>query len=367
MKIHNGCIHRSLKLPMLLLVFSAALAGCGGEEEPATAAVAASTSSAGPSTATTSFPDTSVPITPSTPAMEPETPPVVAPAPTPVTPSSTPSAPPASPVNRVPAITGTPLASIGAGAAYSFTPVATDADGDTLGFTITNKPSWATFNTATGRLTGTPNSSGVHASIVIRVSDGKATTALPSFTLTVTAAANRAPTISGTPTTSLNAGSAYSFLPASSDADGDTLTFSIVNKPVWAAFNTATGRLSGTPTGAQVGITSGIVISVSDGKTSSALSAFSIAVTQIATGSATLNWTPPTENTDGTPLTNLTGYRVYYGTNANALTQTVDISNASVSTYLLDNLSPATWHFAVKAIAGGVESSLSNVATKTIS
>lgn len=269
--------------------------------------------------------------------------------------------------NRAPTISGTPLTSVAAGATYTFQPTASDADGDTLGFSITNKPAWASFSTTTGRLSGTPGSGATHSGIVISVSDGKTTTSLPAFTLTVTGAANRAPTISGTPTTSINAGSAYSFTPVSSDADGDSLTFSIANRPAWATFNTTTGRLSGTPTGANVGTFSGIVITVSDGKMTTSLASFAINVTQVSTGSATLSWMPPTENTDGTPLTNLTGYRIYYGTNANSLTQTVDITNASVSTHVVGNLSPATWYFAVRAVAGGVESDLSNLASKTIS
>ena len=116
-----------------------------------------------------------------------------------------------------------------------------------------------------------------------------------------------------------------------------------------------------------VGTFSGITITVSDGKTTTALAAFSISVTQIATGSATLSWTAPTRYTDGSTLSNLTGYRIYYGTNSSSLTQSVDIDNASISTYVLGNLSPATWYFAIKAIANGAESDFSNVASKTIS
>lgn len=268
--------------------------------------------------------------------------------------------------NRAPAISGTPATSATVGAAYSFQPTASDADGNTLGFSIANKPSWASFNTSTGRLSGTPATTAVHSGIVISVSDGTVTTSLPAFTLTVGAAANRAPTISGSPVTSIAVASSYLFSPVASDADGDTLTFTVANKPAWATFSTSTGRLSGTPALADVGTYSGVTISVSDGKTSTTLAAFSISVTQVATGSATLSWAAPTQNTDGSALTNLTGYRIYFGTSAASLTQSVDIPNASILTYVLGDLSPATWYFAVKAVAGGVESDLSNVASKTI-
>jgi hypothetical protein len=109
------------------------------------------------------------------------------------------------------------------------------------------------------------------------------------------------------------------------------------------------------------------LISVSDGSTSTALAAFSIAVTQISTGSATISWLPPTENTDGSALTDLAGFRIYYGTSAMALTQTTTITNPGLTSYMIENLAAATWYFSVRAYAAdGAESALSNIASKTI-
>ena len=178
---------------------------------------------------------------------------------------------------------------------------------------------------------------------------------------------NRAPTISGTATPAVNASSPYSFTPSAADADGDTLAFTIQNKPAWAAFNTATGRLSGTPTASDVGTYSNISISVSDGEANTALSPFAIAVTSVSNGRATLSWTAPTENTDGSSLVNLAGYRIRYGTSATALTRTIAINNASVTTYVVEDLAPSTWFFAVTAVtSSGTESTHSNVASKQI-
>ncbi|VAW70573.1 Alkaline phosphatase [hydrothermal vent metagenome] len=100
-----------------------------------------------------------------------------------------------------------------------------------------------------------------------------------SATATVVAG-NSAPTISGTPVTSSGDKTAYSFTPVANDPDtGDTLVFSIVNKPTWAVFSTLNGGLSGTPGVAFIGTTSNIVISVDDGNGQSAsLSAFSLTV-----------------------------------------------------------------------------------------
>lgn len=273
--------------------------------------------------------------------------------------------------NTAPKISGTPVTSTTVGNAYSFKPTASDADGNSLGFSVSNKPSWASFSTTTGQLSGTPKTVVTDTNIIIAVSDGKVTTKLPAFSIAVKAASstNSAPKISGTPVKAVSAGNAYSFTPTASDANGDTLTFSITNKPSWAAFSTSTGKLSGTPTAAQVGSYGNIAIKVSDGKASASLAAFTIGVSAAssATGRATLSWTPPTANTNGTSLTNLAGYRIYYGTSSSSLSKTITISNASVSTYVVDDLTAATWYFAVKAYnTAGVESAMSNKASKTI-
>ena len=271
--------------------------------------------------------------------------------------------------NRAPVISGSPPTSATAGQAYSFQPAASDADGDTLNFTIANKPSWASFNQITGRLSGTPTAAGTHSGIVISVDDGRATASLAAFAITVAAAtpANRTPVISGNPANSVLVDHAYDFRPTASDPDGDTLNFTIANKPTWASFDATTGRLWGTPDDGDAGTWSGIRITVSDGSASASLASFAIAVEQVALGSVTLSWTPPTQNEDGSPLTNLRGFRVYYGTSSANLSSMVEIPNAGVTTAMVENLSPATWHFGVKAYTTeGVESSFSNIASKTI-
>ena len=100
--------------------------------------------------------------------------------------------------------------------------------------------------------------------------------------------ANSPPVISGLPITSAVAGGSYSFAPTASDPDGNTLTYSISNKPSWASFNTSTGALTGT---AVAGTYSNIVISVIDGNGGSAsLSAFTITVVNKLIPSLTVNW-----------------------------------------------------------------------------
>ena len=81
----------------------------------------------------------------------------------------------------------------------------------------------------------------------------------------------------------------------------------------------------------------------------------------------TLNWTPPTQNTDGTPLTNLAGYDIHYGTASGKYTQTVTIDNPGIATYVVSNLSPGTYYFSVAAVnSQGTESPLSSEVSTTV-
>jgi hypothetical protein len=86
------------------------------------------------------------------------------------------------------------------------------------------------------------------------------------------------------------------------------------------------------------------------------------------TGGATLHWEMPTENTNGTPLTDLQGYTIVYGKSPESMNQWVQISDIGTTSYVLSGLSPGTWYFAVLSYtASGVNSALSNVVSKTIS
>jgi hypothetical protein len=173
--------------------------------------------------------------------------------------------------------------------------------------------------------------------------------------------------ISGSPANSVVVGQHYSFQPSATDADSSGLTFSIQNMPSWATFNSTTGQLSGTPTAAEVGTYANIVISASDGTSQSALPAFAVAVTEAGSASATLSWTPPTENTNGSALTNLAGYWIKYGTSADSLSEKVQIDNPGIVTYVLSNLSPGTWYFSITAYsAKNIESAPSAVASYTV-
>ncbi|MFO1369154.1 MAG: Ig-like domain-containing protein [Marinagarivorans sp.] len=122
-------------------------------------------------------------------------------------------------------------------------------------------------------LTITPAAAGT-ASISLEVTDLAGNSASISFNLLT----NTLPSISGSPSLAATANTAYRFAPVVQDADANSLSFSVTNLPKWASFNAATGVLSGTPTGADLGASGEIVISVSDGFDSVSLPGFSINV-----------------------------------------------------------------------------------------
>ena len=91
-------------------------------------------------------------------------------------------APPQPPgANRAPSISGQPSSSAIVNTAYSFTPTATDPDGDSLTFMINNQPAWASFDSSDGSLSGTPMSPGMHDDIALRVSDGWSEAAVTGY------------------------------------------------------------------------------------------------------------------------------------------------------------------------------------------
>jgi hypothetical protein len=173
--------------------------------------------------------------------------------------------------------------------------------------------------------------------------------------------------IAGSPMSSTVAGMTYIFNPSVQNPDGAQLTFSIEHAPPWASFSPMTGELTGTPTAADVGTYSNIVIEVSNGSSTATLPAFAINVTEQAATSITLSWQPPTENTNGTPLTDLAGYIINYGTDQNHLTESIHVATPGVASYVVSNLSPGTWYFTVVAYTSvGTQSNSSPVVSTTI-
>ena len=127
---------------------------------------------------------------------------------------------------------------------------------------------------------------------------------------------------------------------ASPSVTGSSPAAVVANSGVVSGSNSAA-----TPIGSASTPASGSSNSSSDATTSSSQS-------------VTLSWSAPTENTNGTALTNLAGYVIYYGTSPSAMTQTIDINTVGMLTYVVDNLSAGSWYFQIVAVnAAGVQSS----------
>lgn len=183
----------------------------------------------------------------------------------------------------------------------------------------------------------------------------------------VTPPPNRAPLISGFAPDAIVMREPYQFVPNAADLDNDGLTFSIDNLPRWAVFDASTGALSGTPGPADIGRYENIVIHVSDGELSAALPAFHIDVFPTATGSATLTWIAPTLRRDQTPLSDLAGFRIYWGKAQDSYRHSVQIDNPGITTYVVDGLTPDVWYFSMTALdSGGVESGVSQQVSKLV-
>jgi hypothetical protein len=90
----------------------------------------------------------------------------------------------------------------------------------------------------------------------------------------------------------------------------------------------------------------------------------SVSVT-VTSGSATLSWSPPTQDAGGGTLTPLSGYTIYYGNSQGSLANSVVVSGAETTSYTVTGLGAGTWYFGIKANAtDGTQSALSNIGSK---
>ncbi len=174
-------------------------------------------------------------------------------------------------------------------------------------------------------------------------------------------------TISGSPHTATAPENLYSFQPQAYGGSGQSLSFSIDNKPEWASFDAATGQLSGTPNSTDIGSYSNISIEVFDGQTTATLESFDIDVLAGGTSSILLSWSPPTARVNGEPLVDMAGYRFYYGREQGRYSNMVEVNNPGISMFEIGNLSPGNWYFVASVYdQNGAESPLSNQAMVSV-
>jgi len=169
----------------------------------------------------------------------------------------------------IPVITSTAITQANENTAYTYDVNATDADGDTLIYSLTQSPSWLSIDSATGLISGTSPvvNSDTNYNIIIGVSDGT-NSGTQSYTLTVTnvpLAGNNAPVITSSPITDIDEEDDYAYNVDATDADGDTLIYSLASAPAWLSINSATGLITGTAPSVSSDTDYTVIVQVSDG------------------------------------------------------------------------------------------------------
>jgi hypothetical protein len=145
---------------------------------------------------------------------------------------------------------------------------------------------------------------------------------------------------------------------ANGDAAPKTFSIPISNAKPFTGAKTVAVALAA-PQGALLlqGSTSAIITISGDASTPA----------QPATGSATLTWSAPTLETNGSPITGLAGFNIYYGNSPTSLTRVVAVNSPSASSYQISSLAAGTWYFAIAAYNEQAEESpRSGVVSKTI-
>lgn len=179
--------------------------------------------------------------------------------------------------NVAPQITSTPVTGATVGVAYAYRVTATDANGDTLRYSLTTRPSGMTIGATTGQIAWTPTSTQVgNRNVTARVVDPAGLVATQSFTINVVGT-NVAPQITSSPATNATVGAAYAYRVIATDANGDTLSYSLTQAPAGMTINATNGQIAWTPTSAQTG-SQAVTARVADPGGLAATQSFTVAV-----------------------------------------------------------------------------------------
>jgi hypothetical protein len=172
--------------------------------------------------------------------------------------------------NNKPVITSTPITEINENQLYNYRVTATDADGDALTYSLTQKPSWLTIS-STGLISGKAPSVDFSKeyAVTVQVSDGKDFTT-QFFTILVkdtdVVIINHLPVITSTPIKTVNENSLYLYQVNANDEDDDLLNYRLVASPSWLAIGFRTGLVSGTAPNVNADTTFNVNVEVSDEK-----------------------------------------------------------------------------------------------------
>ena len=184
----------------------------------------------------------------------------------------------ATPVNLPPVFTSLPITQVAPGGAYRYTPVVLDPSGSPLTFSLDQGPTGMAIDPTSGQVTFLAGTSPSSVPVALRVRDGNGNGAVQSYILTVGSVGGDAVTItSAPPSAAAVVGIPYVWQPQAIDANGQPLTYTLLQAPAGMLINPATGNVAWTPTVGEVGPQT-IVLQVTDPVGASAGQSFTLTV-----------------------------------------------------------------------------------------
>ncbi len=254
----------------------------------------------------------------------------------------------------------TPLnAGIAKGTNQQFTATGTYSDNTTQN--LTASVTWSSSNTGVATISNAAGSNGLATSVATGTTTIKAVSGSISASTTLTVTAATLVSIGISPIDPIIAKGTNRQFTATGNYSDHT-TQNLTNSVTWSSSNTSIATISNAA--GSNGVATGVALGSTTIKAVSGTVSGTTTLT-IVDRSAILSWNAPTTNTDGTALTDLAGYKIYYGTASGNYTTTINVGN--VTTYTINNLAPGTYYFAATAVnSAGNESGYSNEASKTI-
>ncbi|WP_243146923.1 putative Ig domain-containing protein [Scytonema sp. UIC 10036] len=180
-------------------------------------------------------------------------------------------------LNQKPSIQSQPITEIIGGQQYRYDVDATDLGGDVLTYKLLSSPVGTTIDSKTGLITwNTLTTNKGNHTILVEANDNRGGVTTQQFALSVIdVPPNRPPVFTSVPIVDAAINTNYTYQAIAKDADRDTLTFSLVNKPEGMTVNPSTGVVSWTPNGNQLN-TYDVTLAVTDGKGGTAQQVFKV-------------------------------------------------------------------------------------------
>ena len=222
--------------------------------------------------------------------------------------------------NHAPRITSSPVGPAIHGQAWTYQLTATDADGDGVSYVLNYAGAESVSMNSQGLITWAPSASGASIAATVVANDGRGGTSSQTFTMSAASRPNLAPQITSVPVGPAYVGQVWTYHPVSSDADGDTVTYSLVYTGTETVSINAQGVVSWTPSANGTSITA--TLTANDGHGAFVSQTFTLAATTppvdpptnhspvftsapsgVARAGQAWTYQPTTTDADGNPVT----------------------------------------------------------------